>query len=121
MRRFSLLAPLALLIGCGATYETAGQYTLSESQVASIEAQVRHTLIDEESARFRNIRAVQLDNVSGEPEALFCGEVNSRNRMGGYAGYQIFHGVVSEDKPQLMSNEMNLNGLLACRDVLGYR
>lgn len=121
MRRLLLLASFGLLAGCmNSTYEATGPYALSSSQTDSIQAQVRYTLIDEDSARFRNIRAAQVTKASGEPEVLFCGEVNAKNRMGGYSGFKIFHGTISDGQPNLLDNAMHAGGLLACRKVLGY-
>jgi hypothetical protein len=100
------------------TYKAVGPYALTASQVEAIEGQVRYTLIDEESARFRNIRAAQVTNAEGEPEVVFCGEVNAKNRMGGFAGFRIFHGVITDGRPQLLDSTINVNGLLACREVL---
>lgn len=40
-------------------------------------------LNDEDSAKFRNIRVLGIGEV--------CGEVNAKNRMGGYVGYQHFY------------------------------
>lgn len=60
-------------------------------------------LVDYSSARLRQFRAVRAPRVyysdggnprivpflhRGEPRTIFCGEVNSRNRMGGYTGWQ---------------------------------
>lgn len=47
---------------------------------APLEA-VRERLYDPESARFRGVRAVY---------AGYCGEVNAKNRLGGYVGYREF-------------------------------
>jgi hypothetical protein len=47
-----------------------------------VTARVRSALIDPDSAEFRDV-------VVGRTSA--CGEVNSRNRMGGYTGFQKFY------------------------------
>lgn len=49
---------------------------------AAIEAEVKQNLKDPDSAQFRNIKRF--------PDDVVCGEVNSRNSFGGYAGYQPF-------------------------------
>ena len=46
---------------------------------------IRTKLKDPSSARFKG---VFFSNASGSPVA--CGEVNSKNSLGGYAGYQYF-------------------------------
>lgn len=44
-------------------------------------AVLKMSLVDPESATFRATR------VSKERNTIWCGEVNSRNRMGGFAGF----------------------------------
>ena len=44
-------------------------------------AVLKMSLVDPESATFRATR------VSKERKTIWCGEVNSRNRMGGFAGF----------------------------------
>ena len=46
---------------------------------------VRQTLIDPDSAQFRNIESCEHD------PSVVRGEVNSRNRLGGYVGFQSFY------------------------------
>jgi hypothetical protein len=48
---------------------------------AAIKDAVRLTLSDPDSAKFRNIRQVTLG---------YCGEVNAKNRFGGYTGFMHF-------------------------------
>lgn len=55
---------------------------------------VKNLLLDPKSAEFRNLRVSHSDYV--------CGEVNSKNRMGGYVGFVRFYAkseeVVIEDE-----------------------
>lgn len=44
---------------------------------------VRAQMLDPDSVRFRNLEVLDAINV-------WCGEVNARNRMGGYAGWKQF-------------------------------
>ena len=70
--------------------------TLATGAGAVIDA----TLLDYSSARFRNVRAVlHLDWRSWHRDFYICGEINSKNGMGGYTGWQSF--VVTEDKSGL--------------------
>ena len=46
-------------------------------QTSSIEEKARRNLFDPEAARFRNIKGN-------------CGEINAKNKMGGYTGYRRF-------------------------------
>lgn len=54
---------------------------------ANLEAQVHEALagalVDPASAQLRNVRVAELMDT-------ICGEVNSKNRMGGYVGYRRF-------------------------------
>lgn len=50
--------------------------------------QVRYAMNDPDSAQFRNIRGYSFSGPGGG--YVVCGEVNGRNRMGGYAGFQPF-------------------------------
>lgn len=52
-------------------------------------AAVRHALFDAESARWRDVRVVVKATPAGRMRTL-CGEVNAKNRWGGYAGFQRF-------------------------------
>jgi len=63
-----------------------------------VRASVRNGLIDPESARFDPVVAGR----TPEGEVVVCGWVNSKNRMGGYAGKQPFTG-------QLVGTEFKLD------------
>ena len=49
---------------------------------SAIKSEVKSLLIDPSSAEFKSITVFKDGN--------YCGEVNSKNRMGGYAGYKAF-------------------------------
>ena len=51
---------------------------------------VRDQLLDPDSARFRKVWAMRYPVQGQADAAIFCGEVNGRNRMGGFAGFQRF-------------------------------
>ena len=57
---------------------------------------VKEILIDSQSAIFRNVRAPQ------SYKKVVCGEVNAKNRMGGYTGFQKF---ISIDRTPTMIDE----------------
>lgn len=48
-----------------------------------VEQRVKAALNDPDSAKFRNVRYVPTSRAG-------CGEVNAKNRMGGYIGYTVF-------------------------------
>jgi hypothetical protein len=99
--KFSLPTALlcsALLTGCAAG--TFSQITdskpipLSSSQIAQIEQTVTRDFLDPDSARFRNVRAAQVSLADGGQDVRVCGEVNGKNSMGGYVGYEMFGGTL---------------------------
>lgn len=57
----------------------------AEAVVAGKRA-VRSSLTDPNSAQFRNVYA----NYTEEFDLVACGQVNSRNRLGGYTGFKRF-------------------------------
>lgn len=62
---------------------------------------VRNELNDPESAQFRSLRLYSEWTLT---ESVLCGEVNAKNRMGGYVGYRHFQAsirVVSIEDPVL--------------------
>lgn len=67
---------------------------LSAAQMAQIEQTITYTLIDPNSAMFRNVRVRDVTLETGETVRRVCGEVNAKNRMGGYVGFEMFGGVM---------------------------
>lgn len=66
--------------------------------ITAAEQAVRDQLIDPDSAKFRSERATEVgwakhgafgSRIDG-PISMACGEVNARNRMGGYSGFAWF-------------------------------
>lgn len=54
--------------------------------ISSAQQAVKRQLLDDRAARFRDVSVV----VQASGSKAVCGEVNSKNRVGGYAGYQHF-------------------------------
>lgn len=67
--------------------------------IAAAQSAVKRQLVDDRSARFRD---VTVETASGTK--VVCGQVNSRNRAGGFGGYQHF---VSNGLDQLTFLEEN--------------
>lgn len=64
------------------------------SEIAAARDWLTLTLVDYDSARFRDVRVVLIspDRRNRRDVALaVCGLVNARNRMGGYTGYTHFY------------------------------
>jgi hypothetical protein len=57
-----------------------------------VKTAVAYNFIDPSSATFRNLRTIN----NGEE---VCGEVNAKNRMGGYVGYRRFHASSNSKSP----------------------
>lgn len=69
----------------------------TKQQENSIMYAVAYNLIDPSSAIFRNIRGGIITYDTGIKRIIACGEVNGRNRFGGYTGFQTFHGDFRSD------------------------
>lgn len=63
--------------------------------MADIQADVTRDFFDPASAQFRNVRAVDVVLENGSNERRVCGEVNGKNRLGGYTGFEMFGGTVT--------------------------
>jgi hypothetical protein len=57
--------------------------------VSSLRGPVMAEMVDPESAQFRGERYFGPWTVSG---GILCGQVNAKNRMGGYVGFKYFSG-----------------------------
>ena len=88
--RYAVLVALALI----ATPALPGPVDLTKAEVAQIKAAIAYDLLDPDSAKFRNIRAVEIIKANGAKIVRVCGEVNGTNSMGGYAGFEWFGGVM---------------------------
>ncbi len=83
-----------LLIAAAIVYSSRGVKPSPEATdpFTAVKAAVIAQLSDPDSATFRNLR----EWVKGVPHLGYCGEVNAKNRLGGYVGYRTF--LVSENK-----------------------
>ena len=69
-RLLILLSSIALLGGCG------------NGKVEAAKKEVESRLSDPSSAQYRNITT--------SSQGVVCGEVNAKNKMGGYTGFEMF-------------------------------
>ena len=60
-----------------------------EMFIANAKAHAVEEFFDPDSAKFRNL-VVRVNLVSKAPSRSLCGEVNGKNRNGGYVGYRRF-------------------------------
>ena len=93
-----MLASTLALAGCMSDVTDAKPVKLTSAQVAQIEATVTHDFFDPASGQFRNVRAADVTTTDGRVERRVCGEVNGKNRMGGYVGFEMFGGVIQDGK-----------------------
>lgn len=73
MRKFAVVLVMLAIYGC------------ADSDISKARSTVRSDLYDADSAQFRNEQVYRPDG-----RTVVCGEVNSKNRLGGYSGFQPF-------------------------------
>ena len=61
---------------------------LSGQDIAQIKAAMTYSMFDAGSAQFRNMRGYDAVFQDGHVERRACYEVNGKNRMGGYVGFE---------------------------------
>lgn len=100
--RWLCLTLPVLLAACGGAANSQPDANSSESAAsepsgakASMDQRVRDAVMarlrDPDSAKFRNVRKLGMlgGGIPGSP-AVYCGEVNAKNAMGGYPGFVHF-------------------------------
>ena len=75
MKKWTVAMMPIILAGCG------------NADIDKAHSEVAKLLFDGESAQFRNDRVLYLPPAS---DKIVCGEVNAKNRLGGYAGYALY-------------------------------
>lgn len=93
MKRRLYVIALVLLAGCSARPAAVARFDLTEGDRTVVEAGVRGTLLDPQSAEFG-----LMVGASGAGGAMtVCGTVNARSASrGGYTGNQMFIGLLNE-------------------------
>ena len=97
------------------THITEGWVTVEKSEYPIIQQAFieESNLIDPFSAQFRNVYAKEVKGtIDGVSVTNYCGEINSKNRMGGYVGWSFFYINVISD------NGINAIGVLGSQS--GY-
>lgn len=97
MTKTKIAIPVALLLlsACVNPVSETKPVQLSSRDVSRIKSAVRYELIDANSAEFRNIQAIDIVRQDGSVTRTVCGEVNAKNRSGGYVGYEVFSAEIS--------------------------
>lgn len=93
MTKFPITLAVALcvvLIGTGCSPSRSDRANAFD--VAKVKAMVTDELSDPDSAKFRRVFISEFEEGKGTATAVLslCGEVNAKNRMGGYVGYRRF-------------------------------
>lgn len=90
MRKILLMIVVSIMVvACGQESESSNAPTsmsIDERMIEQAKAAVSKDLKDPSSAQFRNFK------IEG---GQLCGEVNAKNSMGGYAGFQRFKWYIS--------------------------
>lgn len=87
----------------GQQTQSSNPETLELQRMRRITTHLQASLVDPESARFvlpfGFTPQLSTWRIWGVPETGYftCGVVNSRNRMGGYAGFAVFIGIIRAD------------------------
>ena len=92
LNKVLLALSCALLLSACVSIASKQPMRLSGKQVSEVQETVRYRMIDPTSTMFRNIRGYDAVLTDGKPYQFICGEVNSKNRMGGYTGFSAFKG-----------------------------
>lgn len=79
---------LFVLTACGA--DKKPEPTLAERDIAEVKRVFLEDALDASSIKFRNLKHREIS----PGERMVCGEVNGKNRFGGYTGYQQIHGQI---------------------------
>ena len=87
---------------------------LTEDERGIVEEFVKRLLLDPELARFGSLVARRLENFT-----VICGEVNAKNRFGGYIGKMPFIGEIKDRNFEIgliaSKDDEILNVLLLCK------
>lgn len=91
MNRVTILLLPIVLAACApdAIIDRKG-VALSAGEVERVQEAVKYSLVDASSASFRNLTAADVTRQNSGVSRVVCGEVNAKNRMGGFNGYSVF-------------------------------
>ena len=89
----------AAVAGAGGSLATKANAQSAQNIPAlidKIKVSMSNNMIDPESAKYRDIKVYDTADRSGNPVWLFTGQFDSKNKMGGYTGYQGFFVAVNQ-------------------------
>jgi hypothetical protein len=100
-KRFLLALAAVAVAGCSGGHGGAEQL-------------VRRQMFDPEAARFRRV-------IRGEGPRTWCGEVNGRNRYGGYVGFRRFIADLDKGQAQVAPPDPAEGAVLEQLEAIGFR
>lgn len=81
---------ICMLSVCGLAFAQTQAARIKAFNIAKAKEMVADEFSDPDSAKFRRMFISELINPKGEAVLYLCGEVNAKNKMGGYTGYRRF-------------------------------
>lgn len=66
--------------------------------MAIVKGAMSYDLFDPSAAQFRNLVGAEVTLNSGKTVRRICGEINGKNRLGAYVGFERFSGTVDGGK-----------------------
>ncbi|MBV7542211.1 hypothetical protein [Acidovorax sp. sic0104] len=109
------ISPITLAISLGAILlgtacSSSSTDRANEFKVDKVKAMVADGLSDPDSAKFRRLFISEFEEGKGTATAILslCGEVNAKNKMGGYVGYHRF---VADGKVAFIDENLDENSV----------
>ena len=81
---------ICMLSICGLAVAQSQAARIKAFDIAKAKELIADEFSDPDSVKFRRMFISELMNPKGEAVLYLCGEVNAKNRMGGYTGYRRF-------------------------------
>ena len=95
--KIAALTLLTIISACGPLPQVTSRsaIALTSGQRNMIEQTISHDLVDPGSAQYGSMAAAKVTKDDGSVNIYICGEMNSKNRMGGYVGFSAYSGILS--------------------------
>ena len=91
----TVFASSSLAIDVHTSHFGGPERAAAQAEAAKVRQVLEDKLLDYPAARFRKVRAIYRGS---DPKSLrFCGEINARNRAGGYNGWRTFVATTGPD------------------------
>lgn len=87
---FRLTLAICAFAACTTALAQPTPSEIKAFNIAKAKERVADEHSDPDSAKFRRMFLSHMPNAKGETQIYLCGEVNVKNKMGGYGGYREF-------------------------------